>query len=183
MAFLLLLIGASTPCWTFSLGDYMSPFLGNVVAELNSVPLPLPWTSTPTKCMWPADPALKPTPGSCWDPGAPCQLGRGSAWAMWSKCACAFMSIPGLNPHWQQRKGFSFENILLSAKRDTEKVHKIAVLAVIITGLCDITGDWSFSSDQDNCCAEWIWEKSLPNCVHLSSISQSSLCAQKVHCS
>lgn len=66
-------------------------------------------------------------------------------------------------------------------RQTTEKVHKIAVLAVIIMGLCDITGDWSFSSDQDNCCAEWMWEKSLPNCVRLSSISQSSLCAQKMH--
>lgn len=77
---------------------YMAtPFLGKVVAELNSVPFYLPWTSTPTKYIWPAYPAPIPAPGSCRDPGLPCQLGRGSAWALWSK-----LPIPGLNPPCQQ---------------------------------------------------------------------------------
>lgn len=96
---------------------------------------------------------------------------------IWSKCARAFMPIPALNPCCQQ--AFPLRTFCGLPGDMTEKVHKIVVLAVIIMGLCGITGDWSFSSDRDNCCAEWMWEKSLLNCVHLPSISQPFLCAQK----
>lgn len=56
---------------------------------------------------------------------------------------------------------------------------RTAVFAVVMTGLCDITCDWSFSSDQDNHCGEWMREKSLPNSAPLSCNSQYSfVCKQ-----
>lgn len=56
---------------------------------------------------------------------------------------------------------------------------RTAVFAVVMTGLCDITRDWSFSSDQDNHCGERMREESLPNSAPLSCNSQySSVCKQ-----
>ena len=65
--------------------------------------------------------------------------------------------------------GLRLENTLWDAKRDCR-----------ITGLCGTTGDWSFSSDPDNCCAERMREESLPNSVPPSSDSQSpSVCSER----
>lgn len=66
------------------------------------------------------------------------------------QCMSSVVQIAHPRPKPSLPASLSFESILWPAKRD-DKVHKIAALAVVLMGLCDTTGDWSFSSDQDNC--------------------------------
>lgn len=137
--FLLLLIGASTPCWTLSLHDYTFPWECGCRAQFcpflfamnqHSHQVHLAGLSSSYPCTW----AL-----------------LGPWTALPEQCGPNYMCIYAHpRPKPSLPASLSFESILWPAKRD-DKVHKIAALAVILMGLCDTTGDWSFSSDQDNC--------------------------------